>query len=104
MPESQTPPQGVSPERLGQMAWGYAVPLIVEAALETNLFDALSKGEKTAEQLSLKSNSRWNLPSGVRSRSATSSSTKRSPWRSVASALMAPKRAWSSACTGSREG
>jgi len=51
MPDSQPTPPELSPERLGQMAWGYAVPLIVEAALEARLFDLLSKGEKTAEQL-----------------------------------------------------
>src|SRR5579859_1651537 len=51
MPDAQPDEQQVSPERLGQMAWGYAIPLIVEAAMESNLFDLLAKGEKTADQL-----------------------------------------------------
>jgi ubiquinone/menaquinone biosynthesis C-methylase UbiE len=51
MPDLQPTPQDVSPERLGQIAWGYSIPLIVEAALENKVFDLLSKGEMTADQL-----------------------------------------------------
>jgi hypothetical protein len=34
-----------------QMAWGYAPPLILEAAIRTKLFDALDGRAKTAEEL-----------------------------------------------------
>jgi len=47
---AQNPPP-VTPERLMQFAWGYAVPLIIEAALEQHLFDRLDKGPKTADEL-----------------------------------------------------
>ncbi len=41
----------ISPERLLQMAWGYAPPLIVEAALKHGVFDALHESPKTASLL-----------------------------------------------------
>jgi ubiquinone/menaquinone biosynthesis C-methylase UbiE len=41
----------VSPERLMQMAWGYAPPLIIEAALKHGVFDALHPSPKTTAQL-----------------------------------------------------
>jgi SAM-dependent methyltransferase len=42
----------VTPERLNQIAWGYSMPLIIEAALEHKVFDTLAGGgEKTAEQV-----------------------------------------------------
>lgn len=37
-----------------QMAWGYAPPLIVEAALQHGVFDALHSAPKTAKQLAQK--------------------------------------------------
>jgi len=41
----------VTPARLLQFAWGFAVPLIVDAAVRNGLFDALSRGPKTADAL-----------------------------------------------------
>lgn len=44
----------VTPERLMQMAWGYAPPLIVEAAVRHGVFDALDASPKTGAQLARK--------------------------------------------------
>ena len=41
----------VTPERLMQMAWGYAPPLIIEAAIRTGVFDRLDSGAKTVEEV-----------------------------------------------------
>ncbi|HVT90378.1 MAG TPA: class I SAM-dependent methyltransferase [Tepidisphaeraceae bacterium] len=41
-----------TPERLMQMAWGYAMPLAIEAAIANHVFDHLDAGPKTIEQLS----------------------------------------------------
>ncbi len=43
---SQTP---LTPERILQMAWGYAPPLAIEAAIRLGVFDALDGLPKTAE-------------------------------------------------------
>jgi ubiquinone/menaquinone biosynthesis C-methylase UbiE len=43
---SQSTP-AVTPERIMQMAWGYAPPLIIEAAVRNKVFDALDSGPKT---------------------------------------------------------
>jgi ubiquinone/menaquinone biosynthesis C-methylase UbiE len=40
-----------TPARLLQLAWGYALPLIVEAAIRHRMFDALDRGPKTAAVL-----------------------------------------------------
>jgi 2-polyprenyl-3-methyl-5-hydroxy-6-metoxy-1,4-benzoquinol methylase len=37
----------VSPERIMQFAWGYAPPLIIEAAIRNRVFDQLDAGPKT---------------------------------------------------------
>lgn len=42
----------VTPERIMQMAWGYAAPLILEAAIRNQVFDLLDAGPKTLAQLS----------------------------------------------------
>jgi len=42
---------GMTPERLMQMSWGYAPPLIIEAAVKHQLFDRLDGAPRTAEQL-----------------------------------------------------
>jgi hypothetical protein len=47
MKPSETP----TPERLMQIAWGYAPPLILEAALELTLFDRLKSSPKNVEEL-----------------------------------------------------
>ena len=42
---------GPTPERLMQMAWGYAAPLIIEAAVENKVFDLLDASPKTVAEL-----------------------------------------------------
>lgn len=42
----------VTPERIMQFMWGYAPPLILEAAVRHRVFDVLDRGPRTAEQLS----------------------------------------------------
>lgn len=44
-----------SPERLMQIAWGYAPPLILEAALNWRLFDLLDRGPQTLALLAAQS-------------------------------------------------
>jgi SAM-dependent methyltransferase len=41
----------VTPDRIMQMAWGYSLPLILEAALHHGVFDALDHGPKTLADL-----------------------------------------------------
>ncbi len=43
-----------TPERIMQMAWGYAPPLILEAAVKHRVFDLLDESPKTAPQLAAK--------------------------------------------------
>jgi len=43
--------KNVSPERIMQMAWGYTPTLIIEAAINHGLFDALDESPQTAVQL-----------------------------------------------------
>jgi ubiquinone/menaquinone biosynthesis C-methylase UbiE len=40
-----------APDRLMQLSWGYAPPLIIEAAVKQRLFDLLDAAPKTAPQL-----------------------------------------------------
>ena len=40
----------VTPERIMQFAWGYAAPLIIEAAVRNRVFDQLDAGPKTLEE------------------------------------------------------
>ena len=40
-----------SPERLMQFAWGYAPPLILEAAVKLHVFDRLDESARTVEEL-----------------------------------------------------
>jgi len=40
-----------TPERIMQMAWGYAPPLIIQAAVKHGLFESLDQSPKTAPQL-----------------------------------------------------
>jgi ubiquinone/menaquinone biosynthesis C-methylase UbiE len=44
-----------TPERIMQLAWGYAPPLILEAAVKHRVFDLLDESPKTARQLAAKS-------------------------------------------------
>jgi len=41
----------LSPERIMQLAWGYAPPLIIEAAVRHGVFDSLDQSPKAAQQL-----------------------------------------------------
>jgi precorrin-6B methylase 2 len=41
----------VTPERLSALAWGYAPPLIIEAAVRQGIFDRLNDGAKTLAEL-----------------------------------------------------
>ena len=41
----------VTPERIMQMAWSFAPPLMIEAALSAGVFDSLDSGPKTLEEL-----------------------------------------------------
>ena len=43
--------ESTTPDRLMQMAWGYAPPLILEAAIHLSIFDALDAGPKTIEEI-----------------------------------------------------
>ncbi|BAU12394.1 O-methyltransferase family 2 [Leptolyngbya sp. NIES-3755] len=48
----QTTHSPVTPDRLMQFVFGYAPPLMIEAAIEHRVFDVLDEGAKTVEQLS----------------------------------------------------
>jgi SAM-dependent methyltransferase len=52
MPEKTTRKKQVTPERLMQLAFAYAPPLIIGAAVNNRLFDALQSGAKTITQVS----------------------------------------------------
>src|SRR4051812_39928939 len=41
----------VTPENLMKFAWGYAPPLIIEAAIRHGVFDALANGPQSVEQV-----------------------------------------------------
>lgn len=47
----QTPSAHVTPERILQLAWGYAPPLVLEAAIHHRVFDILDSGPKTLDEL-----------------------------------------------------
>jgi precorrin-6B methylase 2 len=41
----------VTPQRISQFTWGYAPPLIIEAALRNQVFDTLEEAPKTIEEV-----------------------------------------------------
>src|SRR5258707_6021034 len=41
----------LTPERIMQLAWGYAPPLILEAAVRCRVFDVLDAGPQTLQQV-----------------------------------------------------
>jgi precorrin-6B methylase 2 len=43
--------RGPTPERIQQMQWGFAPPLIVEAAVRCGVFDALDAGPRTVDEV-----------------------------------------------------
>ena len=45
-------PGNVTPEKVMRYAWGYAPPLIIEAAVRNKVFDALSSGPMTVAEVS----------------------------------------------------
>ncbi len=45
----------LTPERIQQMAWGYAPPFIIEAALRHHIFDVLAEGAKTVSAVASES-------------------------------------------------
>jgi precorrin-6B methylase 2 len=42
----------VTPQRISQLAWGYAAPLILEAAIRNDVFDTLEASPMSVEELS----------------------------------------------------
>src|SRR5271167_3659716 len=48
---STTNPTQVTPERIMQLSWGYAPPLILEAAIRHRVFDLLDDGPKNLDEL-----------------------------------------------------
>jgi ubiquinone/menaquinone biosynthesis C-methylase UbiE len=60
---TETAHGNVTPERIMQFAWGFTIPLMIEAAVRNRLFDALDKGPKTLDQLCHETNT---SPRGVR--------------------------------------
>lgn len=44
-------PGSVTPERIYQFAWGFAIPLVLEAAIQHRVFDLLDRGPLTIEEL-----------------------------------------------------
>lgn len=53
-PAAECGPEAPTPERILKMAWGYAPELILAAALQNGLFEALEAGAQTVEQVSKK--------------------------------------------------
>jgi len=51
MSENPSGTKPLTPERIGQMAWGYAPPLIIGTAIHYKLFDLVDAAPKTAEEL-----------------------------------------------------
>jgi 3-hydroxy-5-methyl-1-naphthoate 3-O-methyltransferase len=54
-PGAGATPERITPERLLQLAWGFAPPLIVGAAVQHRVFDLLEQEPKTAEQVAVES-------------------------------------------------
>jgi 3-hydroxy-5-methyl-1-naphthoate 3-O-methyltransferase len=48
---NSTASKTVTPERIMQMAWGYAPPLILETAIRLKIFDTLDNGAKTIDEV-----------------------------------------------------
>jgi 3-hydroxy-5-methyl-1-naphthoate 3-O-methyltransferase len=50
-PASASAVAPVTPGRISELAWSYAAPLIIEAALRNRVFDTLDAGPKTVEEV-----------------------------------------------------
>ncbi|MDB5331141.1 MAG: O-methyltransferase family 2 [Phycisphaerales bacterium] len=46
-----TPAAPVTPQRLMQMAWGFAIPLVLESAVKHRVFDVLDERPKTLDEI-----------------------------------------------------
>jgi precorrin-6B methylase 2 len=44
-------PSAVTPQRIMQMAWGFALPLAIQAAVNNYIFDTLTAGNKTLDEI-----------------------------------------------------
>jgi SAM-dependent methyltransferase len=55
--------QSLSPQRILEMTWGFAPPLILEAAIRNRVFDVLDQGPCTLEELVIKTSAN---PRGLR--------------------------------------
>lgn len=44
-------PSAVTPQRIMQMAWGFALPLAIQAAVNNHIFDTLTAGNKTLDEI-----------------------------------------------------
>ena len=51
MPSETVQKNELTPQRIMQMAWGYAAPLMIEAAVKDRVFDVLDSGAKSLEQV-----------------------------------------------------
>lgn len=51
-PTTSTSAPPVTPQRIMQFAWGYAAPLVLEAAMRNRVFDTLDSGPKTVDEVS----------------------------------------------------
>jgi ubiquinone/menaquinone biosynthesis C-methylase UbiE len=51
MSESKSPDGPVTPERIFQLAWGFAPTLMIHAAIENRIFDSLDAGPKNIDEL-----------------------------------------------------
>ena len=49
MPTSASAP--VTPERILQLAWGFAPPLVLESAIRHRIFDVLNEGPRTLQEI-----------------------------------------------------
>ena len=59
------PEKPVTPERIMGLAWGYAPPLILEAAVRCRVFDLLDAGPKNVGQVAAATGRRragWHAP------------------------------------------
>jgi SAM-dependent methyltransferase len=57
------PSPPVSPQRLGELAWAYAAPLVIEAGVELGVFDALQHGPLALDELTARTRT---SPRGLR--------------------------------------
>jgi ubiquinone/menaquinone biosynthesis C-methylase UbiE len=51
MTQTTNPNRPVTPERIGQLAWSFAPPLVLAAAVQHKLFDALDGAPRTADEI-----------------------------------------------------